>query len=318
VEIGYRPGPAEAAPAGLGWSSRHGGDRIQTDEAVMITGDGNLVELQATVRYSVQRDQVHTYLFEVGDADAILRSATEAVLREVVAGRAFLELLTIPRDQFQRDVLARLDRRCAAYGEHGLGIRLEGLTLHDLHPPQEVVEAYHDVAKAMERHDQRINTAQAEALKTRRQAEAKALQTVRTAEAEANRKVQMAAAGRDGYLALQRVRSQLSLPEEWDLLRTAFTGILGGQEPRAAFQEYQQQRQEKIAMQRFLIDFRLSWQTLTSVLKDRDKILIDTDQMPGRRHLLLFNPEPFQIPAVTGMPERGPARRRDSGHEEGP
>src|SRR5262249_8915893 len=48
VEVGYRTLPGAASATGsLSWASRHG-DGLQrvADEAVMITGDGNLVEVQ--------------------------------------------------------------------------------------------------------------------------------------------------------------------------------------------------------------------------------------------------------------------------------
>ena len=108
----------------------------------------------------------------------------EAVLRESIAGRQFAELLTVGRDDLQRDVLSRLGERSA-----GLGLALDGLTVHDLHPPAEVVDAYHAVARAMEDRDRQINDADADATRTRRAAEAAALGTVRTADAQAAEKV---------------------------------------------------------------------------------------------------------------------------------
>src|SRR5207253_1380284 len=76
------------------WSSPHGTDGLLAvpDEALMITGDGNLLELQGTVRYTISDPR--TYLFEVTDAPALLRSAAESVLRETVAGHTFADLLT--------------------------------------------------------------------------------------------------------------------------------------------------------------------------------------------------------------------------------
>src|SRR5262249_41204733 len=53
VEIGFRSAGGSGAQGPRAWSSLHagGGSRRLPDEAVMITGDGNLIELQCTLRY---------------------------------------------------------------------------------------------------------------------------------------------------------------------------------------------------------------------------------------------------------------------------
>jgi Cu+-exporting ATPase len=307
VEIGFRLVPGAAAPAARAWSSPHGNDGVQRvpDEAVMITGDGNLVELQATLRYTVREPRV--YLFEVENADAVLRSAAESVLREVVGGRTFAELLTSDRAGFQGEALTRLEERCAKYGGRGLGVRLDGLALHDLHPPKEVVQAYHDVTKAMELRDQRINQEQAAALDRERTAQAKALATVRQSEADRARAVQMAKAGRDAFLARLQARGRLSAEEEKALLADRQAAIEGGQDEADAEQDYQQRRGAALARQAMVTDFRLYWEALAAALAGREKVIVDADQVPGRRHLWLLPPEALRIPMpVMGPPERAP------------
>ena len=126
------------------------------------------------------------------------------MLREAVAGQPFLDLLTVNRDAFQREALSRLEQRCNAFGPKGLGIRLDGLSLHDVHPPQEVVPAYHDVARAMEARDRQVNESQAEAIRRRRSSEAQSLQVVRQAQSTAHEKVSQAEAARDTFLARYR------------------------------------------------------------------------------------------------------------------
>ena len=74
----------------------------------MITGDGNLVEMQATVRYTIS--DPHVYLFEVDDPPAVVRDAAESVLRDMVAGRTFADLLTRDREAFHTEALQRLRR----------------------------------------------------------------------------------------------------------------------------------------------------------------------------------------------------------------
>ncbi|MFN4261115.1 MAG: cation-translocating P-type ATPase family protein [Gemmataceae bacterium] len=315
VPIGFRAAanPVAAAPAALGWSSPHGGDGILRvpEEAVMITGDGNLIELQATVRYRVDRDALHTYLFEVRDPDAIVRSLTEATLREEVASQPFFDLLTINREQFQRAVLKRLEQRSRRYGPQGLGIRFDGLSLHDVHPPQEVVGAYHDVARAMEQFDQLINRAQSEATRKVSNAEADALVQVRRAEAEYRQKVTQAETERDNFLARQRSRRQLSAQEEWALVQEALSIFLQSQDVEAALDHYVRRRQQAVARAMFLTDFRLFWDTLATVLGGRDKVIIDSDKLPGRRHLFLIDPDQMRPPPpVLLQPDRNPERSR--------
>ena len=217
VEVGYRllPGQADAKSGRLGasWLSQHEGEGVVrvAGEAVMPTGDGNLVELLALLHFRVSNPR--RYLLEVRDPDEILRAHFETVLREMAAGESFLVLLTERRAGFQKDVLARLQQRLAKY-EDGLGVTLEGLSLRDLHPPPEVVPAFHAVAQAAEDRDRQIKEAEAEAARARRQAEGDALKTERDAEATANRTVQTATMERDAFLAWHKVRTELSPTDE--------------------------------------------------------------------------------------------------------
>jgi Cu+-exporting ATPase len=301
VEVGFRTVPGRmSAPAARVWSSPHGGDGLlrMPEEAVMITGDGNLIELQGSVRYSVSDARV--YLFEVRDADSLLRSAAESVLRETVAGETFAELLTTDRGPFQEEVLRRLRERCQLARPGGLGIRLEGVSLHDLHPPQEVVQSYHEVTKAMEKRDQMVNEAKAEALSKERTAEANKQQSILQAQAEADNKVKLAQARQADFLARYKARTELSPGEEWGLLRDALHAYADGQDADGVARDYQRRRGEMLATRAALVDFARYWEKLTAALAGREKIVIDADKVPGRTHLWMVPIEPFPFP-LPGM-----------------
>jgi Cu+-exporting ATPase len=313
VEVGFRSTQSAGdKPQVRSWSSVHGDDGLRRvpEEAVMITGDGNLVEMQATVRYTVSDPRV--YLFEVNDPPAVVRDVAESVLRELVAGRTFADLLTRDREAFHTEALDRLRNRCAAYGPHGLGVNLEGISLADLHPPQEVVEAYHQVTMAMEKRDERINQATAEALSHEREQEAKSLQTVRKAESDALDKVRRAEAMRDAVTARVRARKGLAWDQEWALCRDTVLGYLADPQPddaerlRQAARRYQERRNEAIARQAALTDFRLYWDALTFALTDREKVVIDAENVPGRRHLWLMPFEGLPFPWPAAMAPRDP------------
>ncbi len=312
VEVGFRTVPGKVnAQAARVWSSLHGGDGLvrMPDEAVMITGDGNLIELQASVRYSITDPRA--YLFEVGDLNAILRSAAESVLRETVAGETFAELLTTDRGAFQAEVLRRLNERCRELRPSGLGIRLEGASLHDLHPPQEVVESYYNVTKAMERRDKMVNEAQSGALSRERDQDAKKQQAILQAQAAAADTVQLAQARRAEFLARYKARTGLSNAEEWGLLRDAWRAYGNGQDLDSVLRDYQRRRGELLAARAVLVDFARYWETIGGALAGREKVVIDADKVPGHTHLWLVPMEPFRFP-FPGMipPTKQPSEER--------
>ena len=153
---------------------------------------------------------------------AVVRDAAESVLRELVGRQTFADLLTggsrgVPH-RGAGSVAATLRRLRTTR----LGVRLEGLSLTDLHPPQEVVEAYHQVTTAMEKRDERVNQATAEALSSgSEQQEAESLQRCAWPKPRRLDKVRRAEAMRDAVTARVRARKALAWDQEWDLLRGA-------------------------------------------------------------------------------------------------
>ncbi|HWG41582.1 MAG TPA: cation-translocating P-type ATPase family protein [Gemmataceae bacterium] len=314
IEIGFRSLSGDSvAPSGRAWSSSHANDGVRRipEEAVMITGDGNLIELQGTLRYTIAHPRA--YLFETADPDAIVRSAAESVLRETVASRTFAELLTHERGHFQETALKRLQERCAAYGDKGMGIELMGMDLHDLHPPQDVVGAYHEVTRAMEKRDQMVNEAEEQVLRDERKEQAEAVKVIRDAEADRLQRIRFAQANKVAFEARYAARSRLDFAEEWRLLSAAWKEMSKGWPASAVGEEYLRRREEALARQEVLTDFRLYWDALSEALTNRDKIIIDADKVPGRRNLWLMPLSPFGLP----MPGMTPAPRPTPGDTRG-
>ena len=81
-----------------------------------------------------------------------------------------------------------------------------------------------------------------------------------------------------------------------------------GQDADTVYRDWQRRRRERLAIQVFLTDFRLVLETVVEGLSKRDKVIVDADKVPGRRHLLLFDPEWFRPPPAYAAGTR-PARR---------
>ena len=140
-----------------------------TNESLMITGDENIVDVQAVVQYRIA--DLTSFLFEVddpGDADRgipsgrpdgrTLRDMAETALRQVVGARNIDDVLTTEKEQVQTDVLLKM-RELAA--EYKTGIDVLQVLLQNVNPPLEVQSAFEDVVRAREDRERLINLAEA-------------------------------------------------------------------------------------------------------------------------------------------------------------
>lgn len=302
VELGFRALTDDqrqrrgTAASGNTWASGHSDGIVRlSDEAVMVTGDGDLVEILATVRYHISDPR--KYLFGVRDTDALVRSSAEAVLRELVAGQRFSELLTVRRADLEADALDRLRGRLTALAPDGLGVALDGFMLHDLHPPPEVVSSYHAVAKAIQERDRMINEAEADAARLRRRAQEEADRVLKRSDADAHATREAAKADRDAFLAWHAVRWRLAPDEEAALAAEWNRRVGNGEGPVWVTVDLARARANTLAERRFLLEYRLTVQAVVDVLRQRDKVLIDVADVPGRRHLFLVDPDLLRMPS---------------------
>jgi hypothetical protein len=67
---------------------------------------------------------------------------------------------------------------------------------------------------------------------------------------------------------------------------------------REAQRRYHDRRADAVARQAALTDFRLYWDALTAALNGREKVVVDADKVPGKRHLWLTPFEPFPSPTM--------------------
>ena len=126
------------------------------EESSMFTGDENIVHMHFNVQYSV--DDAMKYLFNVKSPDALVRTAAEAAMREVVGSREIDAILTAERAGVQVRAQEVLETILSLYDS---GIRIHAVQLLDVQPPAEVADAFKDVASAREDRVRIINQAEA-------------------------------------------------------------------------------------------------------------------------------------------------------------
>jgi hypothetical protein len=86
--------------------------------------------------------------------------------------------------------------------------------------------------------------------------------------------------------------------EDWAQFQEALRDAGSSGDPSAVYREFERRRQNRLAVQAFLTDFRLFWDALGSALEGREKMIIDADKVRGRRHLLLMDPDQLRAPVL--------------------
>ena len=114
-------------------------------EALMLTGDENIVMVEFIVQYKIEDPSA--YLFNIRDQRKALKDASEAAMREVVGKNPIDEVLTEGRFQVQQEAKQLLQETMDSYGS---GISIVAVQLQDVLPPDQVVNAFKDVASARE------------------------------------------------------------------------------------------------------------------------------------------------------------------------
>src|SRR6056297_1576530 len=166
--------------------------KSKKDEALMLTGDNNIVHIEFAVQYKIK--DAENYIFNVIDGKKILKQMTEAVMREEVAKRKFSDVITVSRGEIAQAVHDDLQKLVNIYNT---GMMVENVKLQDANPPEPVTAAFDDVNSAKEDRETYINKAQAYANEVIPQAEGKASQITNKAAAYKQGKI----AGAQGDVA---------------------------------------------------------------------------------------------------------------------
>ncbi len=180
LEIGFR-------------TDRQGRQQMIPKEALMLTGDENILGVEFIVQYKIKNAK--DYLFRVDEIEETIQKAAEAAMREVVGKSKIDEALTSGKAQIQQDTQTLLQ---GILDQYQAGVQIAAVQLQDVDPPEAVVAAFKDVASAKEDREKLINQSQGyrndiipkakgEAAQIVNQAKGYAQARITRAEGEANR-----------------------------------------------------------------------------------------------------------------------------------
>ncbi len=141
LEVGYRSG-------GEGSGSK----TKQPREALMLTEDENIIDLQFAVQYNLK--SATDYLFNNRSTDEAVMSAAETAIREVVGKNKLDDLL-------QKGLQDTSERMQVILDSYKTGVKIISVSLQSAQPPEQVQEAFEDVNRANQDNQRQINEGQA-------------------------------------------------------------------------------------------------------------------------------------------------------------
>jgi len=141
IEVGFR-------------TNLRGRTQIVPQEALMLTGDMNILSVEFIVQYKISNAK--DYLYNVAGIEETIRKSAEAAMREVVGKNKIDEALTVGKAAIQQSTQDLLQN---IVDEYQSGVQIATVQLLDVNPPQKVAKFFKDVASAKEEREQLINQA---------------------------------------------------------------------------------------------------------------------------------------------------------------
>jgi len=173
-----------ATPGATNRKQYSAGQDAQEREKNMVTGDLNAATVEWVVQYRITEPK--DFLFNVMEPEETLRAASESVMREVVGDRTVDEVITIGRQDIEREAEQKLQELTKKYE---LGLTIDQVQLKDVNPPPRVQPSFNEVNQAQQERERAINVANGEYNKTVPRARGEAEGKVRSAEGYAIKRV---------------------------------------------------------------------------------------------------------------------------------
>ncbi|MDK2123321.1 FtsH protease activity modulator HflK [Parachitinimonas caeni] len=179
------------------------GEAGTAQEALMVTGDQNLIEVQLEIQFNVKdaKDYAFNNLIQEKDGRDLVRQVAQTAVREVVGRSRVDSVLNEDRGAIADTTKSIMQVLLDKYGS---GISLSRLNILDVQPPEQVQEAFADAVKARQDKVRLINEGKAYSndvvpkaagisARLKEEAEAYKSRVVSTAEGDASRFKQVAA-----------------------------------------------------------------------------------------------------------------------------
>jgi membrane protease subunit HflK len=170
-------------------------------EALMLTGDENIVKLLFIVQYKIKPDPeaATDFLFNARDPRETVRAAAESAMRQVIGRNKIDDALTEQRERIQQEARDTLQEVLDGYD---VGLEVVAVQLQDVDPPDQVSDAFKDVISAQQDRERMVNEARGYANDVVPKARGQAAQVLNEAEGYRQARIEDATGAAQRFVAL--------------------------------------------------------------------------------------------------------------------
>ena len=157
------------------------------DESWTLTDDLSVAEVKWQVQYIISNPK--NYKFNLKNVEGTIRDISESVMRKIVGSRPFDKVIKEGRQDISREAKILMQSKLDKL-ESGISIKM--VQLQAVLPPSTVMDAYNQVARALQSMEKMINQAQRDSSLKLTQARGEAKQIINQALGYKYKKVQSA------------------------------------------------------------------------------------------------------------------------------
>ena len=144
VEVGFRGGSRDSSVLQrAGGRESLGGAREVPEEALMLTGDENIIDINFSVFWRIR--DAGEFLFSTRNPEETVKSASESMMRQVIGRTPIQPALTEARARIEQDVTTGTQ---AILDQYKAGVEVTQVQLQRVDPPAAVIDSFRDVQRA--------------------------------------------------------------------------------------------------------------------------------------------------------------------------
>ncbi len=130
------------------WTKKHG------TETAFISGDNNFFYPYLVIHYRIK--DVFKYRYNHIDPEILLDSAASRVITNIFSRKAFYEIVTSYRKQFELDIARIIQNKLDTLNS---GLEIINVNMKDVHPPIFISSSFEEVIAAYQKKEELINQA---------------------------------------------------------------------------------------------------------------------------------------------------------------